>query len=303
MTFDGVRPVIHLPFAAGPGEPIVQAELAALVQHVVREGADGVVALGLASEAGALSEAERDEELATVAAALGGRVPLVVGIDGPTAVAVARARRAAAFGAAGVMVLPPAAAGPVDQMVAHFSAIADGAGLAVMVQDSPQVTGVQLPVQTLLALHRAHQLVATVKVEVGGAGAKVSALIAAGMAVVAGWGGLHYPESLRRGAIGVMPGCDLAPALGAIHRAGLDGEAATVERLYGAILPYLCYEAQSLELLVLGAKRHLVREGIFSSGRLRAPGRGLDPIEAATLDDLHERLAAADVPGFAGLTV
>jgi 4-hydroxy-tetrahydrodipicolinate synthase len=299
MAFGGVRPVLHVPFDSADDQRIVHAELASLVEHVVRARVHGVVVLGLASEAWTLRESERDEVLATVATALSGRLPMVVGIDGPTPVAVARARRARAHGATGLMTLPPPRARTTAQLVAHFSGVADATGLPILVQDSPQVTGVPLPLDTLFALRDGNSLVAAVKVEIGGAGAKVSACAGAGMEVVAGWGGQHYLETVRRGAVGVMPGCDLAPALQAIDAAARRGDDDGAEALYRMILPYLAYEAQSLELLVLGAKRHLARRGIFASARMRAPARELDEEEARTLDALAGRLAADGAPGFA----
>ena len=48
------------------------------------------------------------------------------------------------------------------------------------------------------------------------------------MAVVAGWGGLGNLELVRRGAFGVMPGCDLGPTFVAI-------EATTVDSLFAAL--------------------------------------------------------------------
>jgi hypothetical protein len=59
-----------------------------------------------------------------------------------------------------------------------------------------------------VAFEVVHPLVRAVKVEGPGAGARISALVAEGLEVVAGWGGLQDPESLRRGAGGVMPGFD-----------------------------------------------------------------------------------------------
>ena len=303
MAFDGVRPVLHLPFAAEPDEPIVHDELRRLVLDQLDQGVSGLVVLGLASEAWTLREAERDEVLATVAAAVDGRVPFVVGIDGTTAVATDRARRAVRHGAAGLMVLPPAASRSGPGLVRHFAAVADAAGVPVLVQDSPQVTGVALGIDDLVALQRAHPLVGAVKIETAGAGAKASAAIEAGIEVVAGWGGQHYLESVRRGASGCMPGCDLGPAIVVIDRLARNGDAAGAEATYRAILPLLSYEAQSLDLLLLGAKRVLVRRGIFGSGALRAPGRELDPEEAATLDGLIGRLETDGVAGFGPATV
>jgi 2-keto-3-deoxy-L-arabinonate dehydratase len=259
---------------------------------------DGLVVLGLASEAWVLTEQERDDVLATVGDALQGSVPLVVGIEGATPVAEERARRAAAHGAGGLMVLPPPRARSTDHLLAHFSRVADAAGVPVLLQDAPQVTGVDLEPDAILALATRHPLLGAVKVEAAGAGSKVSALAREGVEIVAGWGGLHYLESIRRGALGCMPGCDLAPAFRAIDRFAREGQVGEAEELYRRVLPLLAYEAQSLELLVLGAKRLLVRQRLFTSGAMRAPARELDAEECRTLDALFERLERERVPGF-----
>lgn len=81
----------------------------------------------------------------------------------------------------------------------------------------------------------------------------MTALVEAGVEVVAGWGGLRYPEAIRRGVVGCMPGCDLAAALLELDQRGR-GDGETEDELYRRILPLLPYEAQSLDLFILGAK-------------------------------------------------
>lgn len=257
-----------------------------------------VVVLGLASEAWAITEFERELIVGAVVEELAGSLPVVVGIDGATRIACERARLAAAAGAIGLMVLPPSSARSSGALVTHFAAVADASNLPILIQDSPQVSGVALELPTILAIAAAHPLVVALKVELPGAGAKTSGAHAAGIEIVAGWGGLQYLESIRRGAIGCMPGCDLAPALLRIDRLARTGDMIAADALYRAILPLLSYEAQSLDLLVLGAKHHLRRLGIFSTERLRSPGRSLDPDEMETIDALLDRLAADGVPGF-----
>jgi len=297
-SFGGIRPVLHLPFGSGSMQPIVHAELRALVETMLSAGVDGLVVLGLASEAWTLRELERDEVVRSTIDAIGGRVPLVVGVDGSTAVARDRAQRAASAGAAGLMVLPPAGARATTQLADHYAELADAARVPILVQDSPQVTGVNLTIDGLVAIADRHPLVRSLKVEIPGAGAKTSAAHAAGIEIVAGWGGLGYLESVARGATGCMPGCDLGPALLAIDRSARSGELATGDALYRLILPYLASVAQSLDLLLLAAKHHLRRSGIFSSEALRSPARSLDAVEMAAIDALLDRLAADAVPGF-----
>ena len=299
MVFEGVRPVLHVPFADTAGQPILVNELASLAQVMLDAGADGLVVPGLASESWALTEDERDQVVAIAAEACSGRAPLVVGLDGATAVAVARARRAAAAGAAGLMVLPPPRASGRDQLLRHFDAVTEAAGLPVLIQDSPQVTGVTLEVDTLVSIAAAVPLVVAVKSEIPGAGSKASAIHAAGLELVAGWGGLGYLEQLQRGAVGCFPGCDLGPAIGAIDRLARAGDQDAARDLYRRVLPFLSLATASLDLLLLTAKRHMRRRGIFSSEALRAPARTLDEQEARTVDALLDELAASGTPGFA----
>ncbi|MFV2064790.1 MAG: dihydrodipicolinate synthase family protein [Chloroflexota bacterium] len=301
MTFEGVRPVLHTPFGSQAGEPVLEAELAALVETMIGAGVDGLVTLGLASESWAITEAERDHIVDTVMNVCAGRVPLVVGLDGSTKVACDRARRAAARGAAGLMVLPPRQATSRAAIVTHFATVADVAGIPVLIQDSPQVTGITLDLPTIVEAGRAHSLVRALKVEVSGAGEKVSAAHDAGIEIVAGWGGLAYLDQVERGAIGCMPGCDLGPALLAIDRSVRRGDHEQAHRSYRDILPLLAFETQSLELLLLSAKRHLHRSGIFSTEKMGAPARQLDARERATLDRLLDELDELGVPGFHGL--
>jgi 4-hydroxy-tetrahydrodipicolinate synthase len=301
MAFEGIRPVLHTPFADDAKQPIVQTELARLARLMLDEGAHGLVALGLASEAWAIGEAERDEVLAVVAEACQGRATFVVGIDGVTAVAVERARRAVDWGASGLMVLPPRQSAGRESLVEHFSTVADAAGVSILVQDSPQATGVLLEVSTLSAMAAAHPLVRSVKSEIPGAGPKASAIRAEGLELVAGWGGLDYLGQVERGAVGCMPGCDLGPAMVTLDRLARSHDAAAAEAFYRRLLPYLSLATASLELLLLSAKRHLRRRGVFSTETLRAPARCLDPQEARVFDALLDELAAAGTPGFAPL--
>ena len=299
MVFEGVRPVLHVPFADTAAQPILEAELATLAEVMLGEDADGLVVPGLASESWALTEAERDRVVAVAAEVCRGRAPLVVGIDGTTAVAVDRARRAAVAGAAGLMVLPPRQAQDREALLQHVSAIAAAADLPLLLQDSPQVSGVTLEVATIASVAEAQPPLVAVKSEIPGAGGKASAIHAAGLELVAGWGGLNYLEQLARGAVGCFPGCDLGPAIAAIDRSARAGDHDAARELYRRILPFLSLATASLELLLLTAKRHLRRRRIFSSEVLRAPARGLDTQESRAVDALLDEHAALATPGFA----
>jgi dihydrodipicolinate synthase/N-acetylneuraminate lyase len=287
--FAGIRPVVHLPL--DDTDRIVEAELAALVDSMIGAGATGLVALGLATEAWALTAGEADLVCRTVVEAAGGRVPVTAGVDGPTEPALASASRAREAGVDSLMVRPPAGMSVTD-LDKHLTLLSDRLDCPVLLQDAPQATGVDVCAADLITIGR------PVKEEAPSSGAKVSALVAAGIEVVAGWGGMHYLESVARGVSGCMPGCDLAAAFVEIDRLARAGEETKADDLYRLILPLLSYETESLERLIAGAKLGLVECGIFGRATTRSPEHRLDEHERRTFAWLFRRLQEDGAPGW-----
>jgi dihydrodipicolinate synthase/N-acetylneuraminate lyase len=281
MSFAGIRPVVHTPFEETEGLPVAFGELSRLIEKLRTLPIDGFVALGLASESWELTERERDQIVAIVVEGAGD-LPVTVGIDGATAIAVNRAWRAAEAGASGLMVLPPPRS-TLSSRTKHFADLSK-VGLPLLIQDSPQVTGVSLESTEIANLVTELAMVHGVKVEAPGAEHKVSRLAEDGVPVVAGWGGLNFYEGLHRGACGLMPGCDTAAAFTAMQMRWTRGDHDGALDLYRALVPYLSYQSQSLELLILAAKRVLVDAKVFSTTRLRNPDGRLDGIQERSLE-------------------
>ena len=129
-----------------------------LTEFQLASGVHGVAVLGMASEAFALTAAERRLITTTVAEVVAGAVPLVVGVAATSTVtAVEQAREAAAAGADAVMVLPPFMVAPSPAQLPEFYAAVAAAGPEVMVQDAPGVTGVAMSPQQLVELGRLHR--------------------------------------------------------------------------------------------------------------------------------------------------
>jgi 4-hydroxy-tetrahydrodipicolinate synthase len=128
--------------------PATAAHAAALVDLGVR----AVVVAGSTGEAAALEEAERDELLAAVRAAVpAGDVPLVAGTGGPsTRAAVARTARARDLGADGVLVLsPPGVADPRP----YYEAVVEAAGpVPVLAYHYPAMSAPGIAVESLCDL-------------------------------------------------------------------------------------------------------------------------------------------------------
>ena len=286
----GVAPVVHLPL--DDTGCIDFAQIRALVDRLVAAGVDGLVVLGLATEPWTLDPAERRDLTRAVVEAADGRVTVIAGVDGSTAEVNQNALLRLEDGADALMVRVPDPA----QLRSHCAALAS-AELPVVIQDAPAATGVELATGQLIATFQEMDHIAAVKVERPAGGPRVTELVDAHVPVIAGWGGLHYTEQLRRGVIGCMPGSDLGPAFVRIHRLATTGQCDRAESLYRKLLPLLAYEAQSLPLLIQSAKMALVRFGVFGSSALR-DGDAPDAVQVATLGKLFSLMSTEGVPGW-----
>lgn len=139
--------------------------VAAHVERMVAGGVDGVVALGTTGEFADLDAGERAEVVAAVVGAVGGRVPVLVGVGAVgTTEACAYARAAAGAGADGVLALPPLywklGEGAI---VRHFAAVAAAAGLPTLLYDFPALSGTPLTPAIVERVARAEQAVVGIK--------------------------------------------------------------------------------------------------------------------------------------------
>src|SRR5262245_29999026 len=104
--FHGIFPVLQTPLDA-QGE-LDMASLQSEVAFCIAAGAHGLVFPVLGSEFQFLSDRERQAMAGVVIQAAAGRVPVVVGVAGPSAsVAVEHAAHAAQIGASALIALPP----------------------------------------------------------------------------------------------------------------------------------------------------------------------------------------------------
>jgi len=157
LKFSGTMPANILPFTADLAidEPAYRAHLRWLADT---RGVTGIVANGHASEVSSLTREERKHSLAIALDEIAGACPVIAGVysDG-TAEAVALARDAGRAGAAGVLVFPPTlfmwgAQVKPDMVVRHFSEIAAGADLPIIVFEYPPASGIGYAPETLARL-------------------------------------------------------------------------------------------------------------------------------------------------------
>jgi 4-hydroxy-tetrahydrodipicolinate synthase len=155
--FSGCIPANLLPFTAD-----LQIDVAAYKKHLRwlagTKGVTAIVANGHAAEVSSLSREERKRSLALAVEEVNSQVPIIAGVysDG-TQEAIELARDARAAGAAGLLVFPPTifmwgAQGKPDMVLRHFSTLADGVDLPLIVFEYPLVSGMGYSAETLAEL-------------------------------------------------------------------------------------------------------------------------------------------------------
>jgi len=281
----GVFPVLPTPFDTH-GAPDVDA-LRVLVRYLLAAGVDGLTFPGVASEVATLDLAERQQLVGVVLSEVAGRVPVIVGAsssDSTTTISLARS--ATLSGCQVLMVAAPPDRPTLAQQIAYFSEIAAAVPAAeLMLQNVPPPVGAGLDPLILLQVMAAVPAIRYVKEETLPSGQRLSALLQAepaGLAgVFGGAGGRYITDELRRGAAGTMPAIELAEvhvALFAAHRAG---DSAQVRSLFTRMLPVLNVQAVFRWSLT---KYVLMKRGLIPCMLQRMPGPVLDALDQADVD-------------------
>jgi 4-hydroxy-tetrahydrodipicolinate synthase len=150
--WQGVFPAITTPFLES--FEIDHARMAKNVAWLADNGCSGIVALGSLGEGASLSADEKISILETCKRALNGRIPLVAAIAGlTTAECVALAKRAAAVGCDGLMILPPYVyKGDWRETKTHFSAVIAATPLSCMLYNNPIAYGTDVTPKQLREL-------------------------------------------------------------------------------------------------------------------------------------------------------
>lgn len=129
---------------------------------LVDDGVDGLIILGTCGENNSL---EADEKLAVLKGAVeavGGRVPLVAGVsEFTTKRAIDYAKAAEAIGIDALMLLPCMVYVPrVEELEAHFRAVAEATSLPIMLYNNPPAYRVNVDFDTLARLENVPNIVA-----------------------------------------------------------------------------------------------------------------------------------------------
>ncbi|HEX7299890.1 MAG TPA: dihydrodipicolinate synthase family protein [Solirubrobacteraceae bacterium] len=238
MRFPGIIPAVTTPFDADGA--VDTTALQANVHALVDAGVHGIVGTGTMGEAGSLSTPERRDVIAAIVAAADGRVPVIAGVSAATpALAGGFAVDAAAAGAEAVMCLPPLSyRGDEREIEAFYAAVADAAGLPLMVYNNPEASGVDMTAELIARLADRVEHVVAVK-ECSGDVRRIPALLGSTDAEILVGGDDWALEGFCAGATGWVSGvADVAPAeCVALYEHCRAGELEAARALYARLLP------------------------------------------------------------------
>jgi 4-hydroxy-tetrahydrodipicolinate synthase len=227
-----------------------------------------------------------------------GRVPVVAGVSAGGIVPLrGLALKAMDAGAAAVMVAPPAGLRTDDQILGYYRQVAAALGPDVpfIYQDYPQSTAVYLSASLFARLAEDIPSLVMLKLEDCPGLDKLTRIraeaAAAGrrrVSILAGNGGLYFPQFLRRGADGAMTGFAYPDVLAQVYRRFVAGDSEGADDLYDRFLPLIAHEQQPGFGLAL-RKEILRRRGAIACAAARQPGPALTAADRAELEHLLAR--------------
>jgi len=152
VNWAGVFPAATTQFA-----PDLSLDLGAtqkVQDALVRDGVHGLIIMGTVGENNSLEPDEKRSVLKAAVEAVGGRVPVIVGVsEFDTKRAIAFARDAEKAGADGLMLLPAMVYVPAEaELVAHFRAVSEATGLPIMLYNNPPAYRVSVSVEAMKRL-------------------------------------------------------------------------------------------------------------------------------------------------------
>ena len=237
--FGRVLTAMVTPFTGDGGLDLDAA--AAVAEHLVSHGHDGLVVNGTTGESPTTSDAEKATLLRAVVEAVGDRATVVAGVGtNDTAHTVELALQASAAGADGLLVVTPYYSKPPQEgLVAHFTAAADATDLACMLYDIPGRSGVPIDTETLVRL-AGHPRISAVKDAKGDLYASAWVMARTDLAYYSGDDALNLAH-LANGAVGLVSvvghvtGHEHRAMVEAVDAGDLPGARAIARRLLPAV--------------------------------------------------------------------
>jgi 4-hydroxy-tetrahydrodipicolinate synthase len=212
-------------------------------------------------------------------------------------VAVGFARHAEEVGASAVMAIPPTSVGASEaELSVYYRALLDAINIPVVVQDASGYVGQPMSIAMqaeLLAVYPDRVLFKPEAVPIGPRLTELRDATKGAAKVFEGSGGISLVDSYKRGISGTMPGAEVCWAIVALWNALIEQDGTRVDAINGPLSSLISLQT-SLDAFIAVEKHLLVKQGIFTSTRVRGPvGYRLDPETEAEVDRVFELLRDA----------
>lgn len=256
--FFGVYPMVYALFDDKGN--LARDPMRRQIQSMLKHKVHGIGVLGLASEVNKLSTAERRQLMEWVAEDTNGKVPLTVTVA-ETSVGgqIEFVKAAAAVGVKWAILQPPLVKHvPESELVRFFGAVADASPIPIAIQNAPEYLGIGLSNAGIRTLHRAHPNFTIIKLEATAVAiAKLIDEVEGELDVFNGRDGIEMLDSMRAGAVGIIPGGEAFDVLVRAfdHMAsGTEAGIREAERLYASVLPLLILLMESMDTFLVYGK-------------------------------------------------
>ncbi|MEK6643475.1 MAG: 4-hydroxy-tetrahydrodipicolinate synthase [Planctomycetota bacterium] len=283
MIFKGCYVALVTPFRDGL---VDRKALDELVEHVIAGGVAGVVPCGTTGESPTLSEQEQSDVISAVVRRAKGRVQVIAGTGtNCTEKTLHLSQAAVRAGADAVMLVSPYYNKPNQRgLYEHFSYVARGISVPVVLYNIPGRTGVEIAVDTIARLHADHKNIAAVKHATGSVDGASELAAVSDITILSGDDPLTLPL-MSIGATGVISVLgNLLPAeMSSLCNAALAGEWDEA-RVWHEKLLLIARDLLKLDINPIPIKAALALRGMMAE-EYRLP---MLPLESAQ----REKLAA-----------
>lgn len=274
QRLQGVCPILPTPFLED--NTIDVQGLRNEVNFLLKAGVTGIALFGNASEAFALTKAEKQLIADTVVDENKGRVPLIFGSGSTgTELAIENSQWACANGADILMIMPPYMIKPDAQRIyEYYAAIAKAVDKPIMIQDAPNACGVAVPVDIMLRLAEEFDNVQYVKAEAPPTFQKAKKIVDAAKGKLTVFGGLNgtfFYEELCVGVVGTMPAGEFPDVLVKVYNLFAAGKRQEAKEVFYRYLPFIRLGSIPGGMAMAVHKEVLKRGGIIQTTKVRNP--------------------------------
>ena len=283
--FYGMHWMLATPFF--DDEQIDFESIPRLVEHAKNSRCTGIVGLGVMGESARLTDIERAKVSEAILENSQG-LPVTLGTTADSTKAVIdRSKEAESLGASAVMVSAPSMAkANLDALFGYYYRLAESIEIPIVMQDYPQISGVEMPVSFIARVAKEIPQVRYLKLEDPPTPTKISAIrnqAGERLGIFGGLGGVFLLDELRRGSIGAMTGFAYPEILVNICNHYLNDKLESASKLFYQYLPLIQFEQQEgIGLSIRKAGLH--HRGFISTPTIRHPASNLPE---ATRDELE----------------